>query len=167
MSGSRRAAAPARPFTLTAGFYGAIAYAVLSLVGALLLIVQAKDVVKAAVTEAAGSSAADLLDGALGQSLLDEASGKLVTRGALAAIVAVAVAGIALLARNGGLGARISLAVLLLVGAGVVFIAVRDEVPAISKPLDFAAMVVAVVTIVFLFAPANGRYAKERKVATA
>ena len=158
-------AAPARPATLSVAVWGGAAVALLSLVGAILMIAKGKDSIEAYLEKTAGADLAGLVKDAISAEL-DEAYHRLVIKAGVAIAIAAVVLVLALTARGGAMVARILLAVALVVnmcaGSGLQ-LADRDVLPSGSVAIAGLTPLLSLVTIVLLFLPANNRYAAARK----
>src|SRR4051812_3734595 len=106
--------APSRPLTATLAFYGALSAGLLTVVGAVLLIINAKDTASRAAADLLGVDPSEL--GTDFDAALDSAANTLVVRGILGLISGALVIAIALALRNAALWARIVETVLLVGG---------------------------------------------------
>ncbi len=149
-----------RPATLTLGFAGALLAGLLSALGAVLLIVDAHQLALQTVNDIVPT---DSGLGDLANAAADDAANTLVIRGVTGLVSAVLVLAVALAVRNGRLWARIVLTVLLLGGLCANGLIVRDVSPAATKALDYAAIGLALLSVVVLFLPSTNRYAKARR----
>jgi FtsH-binding integral membrane protein len=154
-------AAPSRPMTATLAFYAALVAGLFTIIGAVLLIVNAKDTAKQAAADLLGVDPSEL--GSDFQSDLDSAASTLVVRGILGLISGALVVAIALAMRNAALWARIVETVLLVGGLCANGLVVRDVAPAATKALDIAAVLLSLVAVVLMFLPATNKFAAARK----
>lgn len=152
---------PSRPLTATLAFYGALLAGVLTIVGAALLIITAKDTAKQAAADLLGVDPSEV--GSDFDSALSTATNSLVVRGVLGLISGALVVAIALAMRNAALWARIVETVLLVGGLCANGVVLRDIAPAATKGLDIAAVVVSLVAVVCMFLPATNAYPAARK----
>ncbi|WP_432825940.1 hypothetical protein [Dactylosporangium sp. CA-092794] len=157
-------AAPVRPATLSTAVWGSVAVALLSLVGAILMIVKGKASIEAYLDETAGADLSGLVKDVMAEQL-DEAYHRLVIKAGVAIALAVLVLIFALTARGGSMVARILLTVALVVnmcaGSGLQ-LGDRDVLPSGSVAIAALTPLLSLVMIVLLFLPANNRYAAAR-----
>ncbi len=157
--------AQSRPATLTYAFYGAVVVGVLSVISAILLIADSHSLaVKTTkdVLTSAGLGDTGTLGSEIAKQAIDDAASTLVVRGVMGLLSGLLVLAIALVARNGATWARVVLAVLLVGSLCSNGLAAKDVAPALSKGLDWTAIVLSLVVVVLLFLPASGAYAKSR-----
>jgi len=152
---------PSRPLTATLAFSGALLAGLFTVLGAVLLIVTAKDTAKQAAADLLGVDPSDI--GSDFDSDLDTAAHTLVVRGILGLISGALVIAVALALRNAALWARIVETVLLVGGLCTNGLVLRDVAPAATKGLDIAAVLVSLVAVVLMFLPPTNAYAAARK----
>jgi hypothetical protein len=150
-----------RPATLTFAFFGGILAGLFSIVGAVLLIMQAKDLAKDVATDF--TSDADILGSSVVQAAIDEAASKLVIRGVMVLVSGVLILAFALAVRNGATWARIVLTVLLVGALCTNGLVISDVAPAATTALGVATLLLSVAVVVLMFLPPTNRYAKARK----
>ncbi len=160
-------AAPARtvatrPMTATLGYLGALAAGVFSIIGAVLLMVDAKELATRTTADVLGTDPTGAGDD-LVQGVIDDAAHTLVVRGILCLVFGALIVVFALAARQAALWARILLILVLLGGVGADLIVARDVAPAATKALDVIAIIVSLVVIVLTFLPATNRFGAARK----
>ena len=150
-----------RPATLTLAYFGGILAGLFSIIGAALLIAQAKDLAKDMAAELVPDS--DILGTSTMQAAIDEAANTLVVRGVMLLVSGVLVLAIALAIRNGATWARIVLTVLLLGGLCANGLVLRDVAPAVTKATGVATLLLSVAVVVLMFLPPTNQYVKNRK----
>jgi hypothetical protein len=159
------AARPIRPATLAIAVWGGLLVAVLTILGAAVMIINGKDTIRAYIQETVGSAiGADVIDSTVGSDL-DKAYQTLVTKAVVAIVIGVAIAVLALLARQGGLGPRIGLAVALvggLCGGSGLQLGEMDVLPEASIIVAAVTPLLSLIAIVCAFLPPTNRYAKAR-----
>lgn len=161
-------APPKKPTTLVLAVWGAVAVAVLYIVGAALLITGGRDTINEVLGGEGVDTSSDLVQQLAGDGI-DEAYGVLVTKGVVAIVTAVVLLVAALLARGGATWARATVAAVLglaLCTANGWQVAEVDYVPNASLGALMLTFPLTVAVIVLLFLPPTNRYAKERKLAT-
>ena len=161
----RTAAPMPEPVTVSVSWMAGLAAGLASILGGVILIARAHHLVEDAV---GGLAAAD--ETGLIKALVDDAAHTLIVRGWLTLVFGALVVGLVVLVRRrSGLGARIALALAVLCGIGVDYVAIRhsDEAPGVTKILDVLAILLSLVVVIALFLPATNQYAKARKQATA
>lgn len=152
-----------RPATLTAAIWGAVLTSLLTLTGALVMIIAGKDSIRAYVTETVGADLAGLV-----QEATDEAYQTLLVKAGVAIGFGLAVLLFAVLARGGGTGVRVGLAVFLvlgLCGGPGLQLAESDVLPGFSVAVAALTPLISLVTVVLLFLPPSNRYAAARRPA--
>ena len=154
-----------KPAMLTAAVAVSTLTALLVIISQVLSLATGRDVLKNSLTDALGASTAELA-GQLFKAELDDAYSTLQTRAILGIIAAVLVLLFTFLARRGSVGPRITLALVLLLTAGLTLVSVRDVFPSAGKAMGGVAMLLAVVAIVLLFLPPVNQYAQARKSAS-
>jgi hypothetical protein len=153
-----------RPGVLTSAVAASVLAALLVIVSQIMSIATGESLIQDALREQAGSAAADLANSVF-QAEIADAYSTLQSRAILGIVFASLVLLFAALALRGGLGARITLAVVLVLMAGVTIISVGDIFPAFGKAAGTVAILLAPVAIVLLFLPAANRYSRARKAA--
>jgi hypothetical protein len=153
-----------KPGLVTASVAVAALSAFLVIISQVISLATGKDLLKDSLRDALGASAADLA-GQLFQAELDDAYGTLKSRAILGIIGALLVLLFAFLARKASIGARVTLALMLLITAGLTIVSVRDIFPSAGKAMGGAAIALSVVAIVLLFLPAVNQYERTRKSA--
>jgi hypothetical protein len=159
---------PNRPATLAIAVWGGLLVALLTIIGAVIMIINGKDSIRAYIKDTLGSAlGADVID-ATGSDI-DKPYQTLVTKAVVAIVIAVGIAILALLARNGGLGVRIGLAVALvggMCGASGLELGDMEVLPKVSVVIAAVTPLLSLIAIVCAFLPPTNRYAKARKAAT-
>ena len=165
------AASSSKPSTLTTASWLGIVVGVLSILGPITMIIFGKDSILAAVkdqleAELGPGADPELLAAAADTPDFDSAYSALVTKAVIGLIVGAVVLVLALIARNGATGARIGLAIALVVGmcAGAgLQLADMEALPGMSVGIASITPLLSLVTIVLLFLPATTKYAASRK----
>jgi hypothetical protein len=159
---------PRRPVTLTIAFVGGLLVEALTILGAVFMIVNGKDTIREYVQDTVGNAlSSDVIESTIGDDL-DQAYHKLVIKAVVAIVLAVAVGLFALLARNGGLGPRIGLAVTLVAGmcgASGLQLNDMDVMPKATVITAAVTPLLGLIVIVCAFLPPSNRYAKARRAA--
>jgi hypothetical protein len=102
--------------------------------------------------------------GSLVNSALDAAYSTLKSRAIIGLVTVVIIAALTIAARSGRTGVRVWLTIMLPVAAVTWVINVTDSgVPGLLRGLDGAAVLFALVALVFIWLPPNNRYARDRK----
>ena len=157
---------PRRPVTLAVAVWGGLLVDALTIVGAVIMIVNGKDSIRAYVQDTVGTAiSADVIDSTIGEDL-DQAYHKLVIKAVVAIVLAVAIGVFALLARKGGLGPRIGLAIALVAGmcgASGLQLGETDVLPKASIVIAGVTPLLSLIAIVCAFLPPSNRYGKARK----
>jgi hypothetical protein len=151
-------AAPTRPTTVTLAFYFALLSGLLTIVGSILLLMNANDLAAQVAGDAVGTDFADLTDLAT-----DQAHQTLVTRAILGLVTGVLVLVFALFIRNAALWARILLTVFLVGAWCSNGLTVRDVAPAATKALEGIAVLLGIISIVLMYLGPTNKYAAARK----
>lgn len=166
--------APARPLTLTLAFWGAVLVAVAQIAGAVVALLAGKESIRAfaeeTVRDVLGDDVSPELLTSTIQAELDSAYNTLVIKAVVGIVVALLVLAFAVVARNGGKGARIGLAVALVLGlCGGSGLQLGDAAALPSATVAAAALsgLVSLVVIALLFLPPTNRYAAARAAAAA
>lgn len=154
-----------RPATLTVAVWGGILTGLLTLAGALTMIISGRDSIRAYLAETAGPDLAETLQEAAAAAT-DEAYQALVVKAGVALGVALLVLLFAVLARGGATFARVGLAVVLvlgLCGGTGLQLAESDVLPGLSVVTAAVTPLLSLVTVVLLFLPPSNRYAAARR----
>ena len=154
-----------RPATLTAAVWGGILTSLLTLAGALVMIIAGKDSINEYITASAGPDLADALQTA-SAAATEEAYQALVVKAGVAIGFAVLGLLFAVLARGGATAARVGLAVVLvlgLCGGTGLQVAESDVLPGFSLVAAAVTPLLSLVTVVLLFLPPSNRYAAARR----
>ena len=157
--------APARPATLAAAVWGGVAVALLYLAGAIAIFVQGRNSVEAYVEKTVGSELADLVSST---PEIDQAYQSLVVKAGVAIGFGLVILLFAVLARGGGTGVRIGLAVVLtlgMCGGSGLQIAEYEVLPGASVAAAAVTPLLSLITIILLFLPPTTRFAAARKQA--
>jgi hypothetical protein len=159
---------PSRPVTLNIAVFGALLVETLMILGAVFMIVNGKDTIRAYVQDTVGNAlGSDVIESTIGDDL-DQAYHKLVIKAVVAIVLAVAIGVFALLARKGGLGPRIGLAIALvagLCGGSGLQLGETDVLPKASIIVAGVTPLLSLIVIVCAFLPPSNRYGKARKAA--
>jgi hypothetical protein len=157
---------PSRPVTLAIAVWGGFLVAALMIIGAAFIILNGKDTIRAYVQDTVGNAlGADVIESTIGQDL-DQAYHKLVIKAVVAIVLGVAIGVFALLARNGGLGPRIGLAITLfagMCGGSGLQLGEMDILPKASIIVAGVTPLLSLIAIICVFLPPTNRYAKARK----
>lgn len=156
-----------RPATLAVAVWGAVTIAVLSIIGSVVAIVAGRDSIReyaqTTLADMLGGDS-DLLQGALAAEL-DAAYDTLVVKAVVGIVVALLVLLFAVLSRNGSTGARIGLALTLVLGvfgsAGLQ-LGDADALPSVTVTAAALNLLLCLVVLAVLFLPATKRYAASR-----
>ena len=164
---------PARkPVGLVVSVWLGVGVAVLSIAGALVMIFNGKDAIRAYIeksvsdTLGAGIDPA-LIDATVGDEL-DTAYHKVVVKAVVAIVVAVLILAFVLVARNGSTGGRVGLTIALVGGmfAGSGWqLADMDVLPSLSVAVASLTPLLSLIAIVGAFLPATIAYAEARTAA--
>jgi hypothetical protein len=149
----------ARPTVLSAGIVAALGAALLTIVAQVLALSGGRDALAAAVKKELGIT---IDPGGLLGPALDEAYSTIQSRAYAGIVVAVIVAVLALVARNGSTGGRVALAILLAIGALLMIRSVTDAFPGGAKAIGTVAIILAPIAIVLVFLPAVNQYKAAR-----
>lgn len=156
---------PSRPPTLAIAVWGGFLVAALTIVGAAFMIVNGKDTIRAYVRDTVGNAlGSDVIESTIGDDL-DQAYHKLVIKAVVAIVLAVAIGVFALLARKGGLGPRIGLAITLvagLCGGSGLQLNDMDVMPKATIIVAGVTPLLSLIAIVCAFLPPSNRYGKAR-----
>ncbi len=159
---------PRRPATLTIAVWGGLLVEALTILGAIFMIVNGKDTIRAYVQDTvANALGSDVIESTIGDDL-DQAYHKLVIKAVVAIVLAVAIGVFALLARKGGLGPRIGLAITLVAGmcgGSGLQLGEMDVLPKASIIVAGVTPLLSLIAIVCAFLPPSNRYGKARKSA--
>jgi len=151
-----------RPRSLRIGFTTAMLAGLLWLTGALLLMIDAKDLAAQTASDLVGADS-----GVLGTELLQgavaEATSTLEVRAVVGVVAAALVMLFAFAARSGSLAGRVVLGMAVLGSVGASLLVVSDVAGPVTIVLDVAAMLLGVIALPAMFVPATGRYARARK----
>lgn len=151
-----------RPGLLTAAVVASGLSALLVIISQVLSFATGKTVIQDSLRDQLGSAAADLAN-SLFQAELDDAYGTLKSRAIIGIVLAVIVLLFTMLALRGGIGARITLTIALLLMAGLMIVSVGDVFPSAGKALGTVAIILAPVAIILMFLPAVNAYSRSRK----
>ncbi len=155
-----------RPATLAIAVWGGVAVAVLTILGAAIMIINGKDTIRAYVESTVGDTlGADVIESTIGKEL-DDAYHKLVIKAVVAIVLGAAILVFALLARNAGLGSRIGLTVALVAGmcgGSGLQLGEMDVLPDASIIVAAITPLLSLIVIICAFLPPTNRYAKARK----
>jgi hypothetical protein len=158
---------PTRPVTLAIAVWGGLLVDVLMVVGAVIMIVNGKDSIRAYVRETVGNAlSADVIDSTIGEDL-DQAYHKLVIKAVVAIGLAVVIGVFAVLARRGGLGARIGLGIALLAGVcggSGLQLGETDVLPKATIVIAAVTPLLSLIAIVCAFLPPSNRYGRARRI---
>ncbi len=159
-------AAARRPGTLTAALVVTVLTAIASLVNGLVIATGGSDLIKDILTDA-GLPAEALSDENLesavvmaGYSSLEDFESTFAMRGYLALAAGILLVVFALLARKAATWARALLTVCALLATAFAGIIVADETTTTMAMLSLVTILGAVLSIILVWLPANGRYAK-------
>jgi hypothetical protein len=164
------ASPPSKPATLAVAFWLSFAVGALTVVGAVIAIMNGKDHIRAYVTDEVrdrlgADLGGDFIQQAIGDQL-DDVYHTLVIKAVIAIVMGVVVLALAAAARNGGTGARIGLTVVLVVhmcaGSGIQ-LADPHALPTVSLILASLTPLFDLIAIVLVWLPATSRYAQARK----
>jgi hypothetical protein len=155
-----------RPGTLTAAIVVTVLTAVASIVNGIMIATGGSDLIKDILTDA-GLPAEALSDANLesavviaGYSSLDDFESTFAMRGYLALGAGVVLLLFALLMRKAATWARALVTVAALLTAAFAGIIIADDTTTTMAMLSLVTVLGAVLTIIFTWLPANGRYAK-------
>lgn len=157
-----------RPTTLTAAVWCALVTSLLTLAGALTMIIAGKDSINEYITATAGADLAEAIQDA-SAAATEEAYQALVVKAGVAIGFGLLTLLFAALARGGATAARVGLAVVLvlgLCGGSGLQIVESDVLPAFSLVAAALTPLLSVAAIVLLFLPPSNRYAAARRRAS-
>jgi hypothetical protein len=161
-----RASAPRRPGTLTAAVVVTVLTAIASIVNGILIATGGSDLIKDILVDS-GLPAEALSDENLetavtiaGYASLDDFESTFAMRGYLALGAGILLVVFALLARKAARWARALLTVAALLTLAFAGVIVADETTTTMAMLSLVTILGAVLSIIFVWLPANGRYAK-------
>jgi hypothetical protein len=161
-----RASAARRPGTLTAALVVTVLTAITSIVNGILIATGGTDLIKDIMVDS-GVPASMLSDDSLelavttaGYASLDDFESTFAMRGYLALGAGILLVVFALLARKAATWARAMLTVAALLALAFAGIIVADETTTTMAMLSLLTILGAVLSIIFAWLPANGRYAK-------
>jgi hypothetical protein len=167
----RPPAPTSKPATLAISFWLSVVVAVLSIAGALIMIFNGKDTIRAyvekSVSDTLGTTVSpDIINATVGDEL-DTAYNKLVVKAVIGLVVAVLILVFALVARNASTPGRVLLTIALVVGmcAGSgLQLQDMDVNPGATIAIASVTPLLSLIAIVCAFLPATNRYAQARKL---
>lgn len=165
------AARPKKPSTLTIASWLGVIVGALSILGPITMIILGRDsilaLVESQLTDALGTDIdPEVLAAAVDSAEFDSAYSSLIVKAVIGLIVGAIILVLALVARNGGTGARVGLTIALVIGmcAGSgLQIADLEALPGVSVAIASITPLLSLITIVLLFLPATNKYAASRK----
>jgi hypothetical protein len=148
-----------RPATLTAAILAAAFSVIGGLAGAVITFADGKSMLLSSLGVSQPGSAGSLVSGAI-----DAAYQTLQSRAFMAIVMFAIVAGLAIGARGGRTGVRISLTVALFVAAAVCMLNISDSgTPGMIRGLDGISAVLAIITVVLTWLPPSQQFARQRR----